>query len=288
MLKDILTKGYENMFKRSVSVILTLMALFFGAAVTVCVGQESQRPALRVNGASFASEEVKAWADQLMKEQPDMRIVVTGSSAGKGFQLLTERLIDVAIASRLMSEEERQKAVAQGLDPVETVVGYSAMVIITSPRNQVNELSFDQLKKIFTGKYTTWSQVEGADAPIKPTMRRVPMSGGAVWFQQRVLDKEPYGPGTVMTETWGTTVKIVSEGLDIAIGGVPFAQARPAAKVLGVKKDDISPAVLPSEASVKDGTYPLILPFRLYWDKNSKDERIKPFVEYCQAKGGAK
>jgi phosphate transport system substrate-binding protein len=279
---------YESMSNKAFSVVLTVLAVISVAAATQCVAQDSPRSALRVNGASFSSEEVKAWADQLMKERPDFKVVVTGSSAGKGFQLLTEGMIDVAIASRSMSEEEREKAVARGLDPVEKVVGYSAMVIITSPRNPVDELSLDQLKKIFTGKYTNWSQVGGPDAPIKPCMRRVPMSGGAVWFQRRALDKEPYSPNTVMTDNWGTIVKIVSEGQDIAIGGVPFMQARTGAKVLGVKKDDTSPAVLPSEASSKDESYPLILPFSLYWDKNSKDERIKPFVEYCQAKGGGK
>ncbi len=55
-------------------------------------------------------------------------------------------------------------------------------------------------------------------------------------------------------------------------------------KILAIKKDSQSPAVLPSQRTVKDGSYPLVRPFLFYWDGNVNREDVKKFVEFYKSR----
>jgi phosphate transport system substrate-binding protein len=58
-----------------------------------------------------------------------------------------------------------------------------------------------------------------------------------------------------------------------------------AIKVLAIKQDESTPAVVPSAETLKERSYPIINSIRLYWDSQSQDDRIKKFVDFCAGKG---
>ena len=260
------------------SAIATVHATFLWA-------QETSKKTLRVNGAGMAAAQVQKWAQSFMQANPDTNILVVGSSAGAGFQALFNRSADLAMASRLISADEQKQANEKGIKLAEKLVGYSGVALITHPKNPVDELTPEQLKKIFIGEYTNWKQVGGPDAPIRSLTRRVPESGGAVFFQELVLNKQPYGPGTVMAESWSTIQKVCAAASDLPIGITPANGVDSGIKVLAVKKDETSPGIKPSPETLKNRTYPIILSFRFYWDSQSQDDRLKRFVEYCAQQG---
>jgi len=210
---------------------------------------------------------------------------VIGSSAGKGFNDLFEGNADVAMASRIISPEEQKKAAAKGLKLDNKLVGYSGMAVMTSPKNPINELTMDQLRRIFIGEYTNWRQVGGPDAPIRTFTRRIPESGGAMFFMEKVLHNQPYSPATVVAESWTSIVKVCSIASDLPIGIGPLLAAKGGVKILGIKLDENTPAVLPTEETLKARSYPIINPIRFYWDGQSQDDRIKKFVTFCASKG---
>jgi phosphate transport system substrate-binding protein len=165
------------------------------------------------------------------------------------------------------------------------LIGYSGMAVMTNPKNTVDELTLEQLRKVFTGEYTNWKQVGGPDAQIRPLTRRIPESGGAVFFMEEVLHKKAYGANTVFAESWNSIVQVCSAANDLPIGIGPALVAKSQIKLLAIKPDENSPAVKPSEDALKDGSYPIINPIHMYWDSKSDDERIKSFVEYCAREG---
>jgi len=265
-----------------------LVIAFALAMTSASNGQDASKKAIRVNGAAVCAAQVDLWAKSFMAANPGVNVLVTGSSAGKGFLALFDRNAEIGLASRIISPEEEKKAAAVGVVLGERLIGYSGVAVITNPKNTVSELTIAQLRKIFTGEYSNWSQVGGSDAPIKCLTRRVPESGAAVFFQQKVLDNQPYG-NTTMTETWGTIIKVCSTGNDLSVGIAPINQALAASgtlKVLRIKENENSPGIAPSDDTLKDKSYPIILPFRFYWDEKSVSDEMKKFIEFCAAKGG--
>jgi phosphate transport system substrate-binding protein len=275
-----------KMFMRK-TLALTLIIGFALAAMAVPAShaQDTTNKALRVNGAVMGSHEVQMWAEAFMQANPDVRIVVTGSSAGKGFNDLLEGNADVAMASRVISPDEQKKAAAKGLKLENKLIGYSGMAVMTSSKNPIGELTMDQLRRIFTGEYTNWKQVGGPDAPIRTLTRRIPESGGAVFFMQEVLHNQPYGAATVMADSWTAIVKVCTTANDLPIGIGPALGDKGAIKVLGIKQDETTPAVVPSAETLKEKSYPIINSIRLYWDSQTQDGRIKKFVDFCAGKG---
>jgi phosphate transport system substrate-binding protein len=243
--------------------------------------------ALRINGAGMASDQVALWAKAFHAENPGITLLVVGSSAGRGFDSLFEKRAEIALASRLISPEEIKIAESKNMKLENRLIGYAGMAVYTSPENPVNELTMEQLRKIFTGDFTNWKDMGGPDQPIRCFTRRVPESGGTVFFQNTVLKKAPYASSTIKAESWGSIIRIcaTAKDLPIGIGPVPINGTSGGAKVLGVKVDENSPAVIPSEETLKQKTYPIQLPFYLYWDADTKDKRVIDFVNYCEQRG---
>jgi phosphate transport system substrate-binding protein len=238
-------KDKASMKKRLLAFIM--VPLFLAMAICSQVSAQTSDRALRVNGAGMAWDQVQLWADAFMQANPDIRVMVIGSSAGKGFEALFEGNSELALASRVISAEEQKKATAKGVKLTNRLIGYSGMAVMTNPRNPINELTLEQLRQIFTGEFTNWKQVGGPDAPIRCLTRRISESGGAMFFMEEVLHNQPYGPSTVIAENWTSIVKVCSVANDLPIGIGPALIAKGGIKVLGVKLDDHSPGIKPSE-----------------------------------------
>jgi len=247
--------------------------------------QQTSKEQLRVNGAGMASDLVDKWAKKFMEQNSAFGVVVIGSSAGKGFQALLDGSAEIAMMSREVRPDERQKAAEKGLKLAEKIVGRSGVVVVTHPRNPVSEVNFEQLRKIYAGEYDNWKQLGGPDEPIRCMTRKIPESGGAVFFWNTVLHGEPFGRKTVMTETWGAILTACEKAKDLPIGILPHTRDLSRVKVLAIKKDAQSPFIVPKEDTVKNGTYPLTLEFSFAWNEGSNG-RITAFVDFCLTQSG--
>ncbi len=55
-------------------------------------------------------------------------------------------------------------------------------------------------------------------------------------------------------------------------------------KILALKRDEGSQAVLPTPETIKNGTYPLIMQLYFYWDSNRAPGYLKQFLDFCKTK----
>jgi phosphate transport system substrate-binding protein len=264
------------------------LVLLVTALVPLSGAQDTTKKILRVTGAAASADQVNIWAQQFNEANPDISVTVAGSSAGKGFQTLVDGGAEIAMMSRAIRPEERKLAEEKGLQLAERPIGYAGIAVITTSRNPVSELTFEQMRKLYTGEFDNWNKVGGPDEPVRYLSRRVPASGGAVFFQQHVLGKEPFGQKIVFTDSWEAILKVCTVAQDLPIGIVPATRNRSAVKTLGIKRDDQSQAVLPTEEDIKSQTYPIVLLFTFAWDGKSKEPAIVKFVDFCQSRGGAK
>ena len=209
-----------------------------------------------------------AWAEAYMKAHPEVRISVTGGGSGTGIAAMINGTVDIANASRAMKPEEISAAKANGIEPIEFVVAGDAIAIVVHPSNPVDKLTLQQASDIYTGKITNWSQVGGDDRPIV-LLSRESNSGTYVYFLENVIrlgDQDSdllFSPDTLlMPSSEGISSEVRQNPNAIGYDGLGYVT--PDQKMLGVARDADGPYVLPSVATVNDGSYPISRPLYMY------------------------
>ena len=104
------------------------------------------------------------WVERYMQNNPGTVIQITGGGSGIGIKALIDGETNVCQSSRPMKKEEKEKVKAKhGKDPVEFEVALDGLAVFVNEGNPINiqEISIDQLKGIYTGKIKKWSELAG-------------------------------------------------------------------------------------------------------------------------------
>jgi len=223
------------------------------------------------------------WAEEYMKKNPKTIIQVTGGGSGTGISALINGTTDICEASRAMKDtEKKQLAEKAGAPPVEIPVAKDGLSVYVHESNPLKELTMAQLKAIFTGKVTSWKEVGGPDANIIPYSREN-SSGTYVFFKEHVLENADYTPRAQnMPGTAAVVNAVAKEKYSIGYGGAAYAKG---IKVLKIKKDAAALGVGPSDATIKDGTYPLSRPL-FFYTRSKPSADIKAFTDWVLSKEG--
>jgi len=281
--------------KRMKSVIRIRALIAAAAFLTVTVGGlinlscSAERPKpITIKGSDTMVQLVSSWAEAYMKKHPGSDISVTGGGSGTGIAALINGTTDICSASREMKEKEITQAAEKGITAVENTVASDGIAVIVNPANPINELPQEQIAKIYTGAYTNWKQLGGPDQPIM-VLSRESNSGTYVFFQEHVLKMKDYAAHTRLMPA--TSAIVQSVGADIwAIGyvGLGYAvESEGKVKMLAVKADDTSPAVIPSEQTVLSGQYSIARGLYLYTN-GTPEGQVKNFVDFCLSPEGQK
>jgi phosphate transport system substrate-binding protein len=218
-----------------------------------------------------------------MKAHKDTTVQVTGGGSGTGISALINGTTDVCEASRAMKDAEKKQVVDKaGGPPVELTVAKDGLSVYVNASNSISELTMAQLKDIYTGKVTDWKDVGGAPGKIVPYSREN-SSGTYVFFKEHVLANADFTPRAQnMPGTAAVVNAVAREKQSIGYGGAAYAKA---IKVLKIKKDAVSPAIEPTEATIKNGTYALARPLFFYLRPKASAD-IKAFTTWVQSPEG--
>lgn len=287
--------------RKIITAAVALLAIVSIAFVVGCGGEtktetttdntntQTQEPVyITIKGSDTMVHLVTNWAEAYMKTNTNYQITVNGGGSGTGISALINGTTDVAASSREMKSKEMDEAKAAGNEPVENLVGLDGIAIAVHPENPIAELTMAQLKDIFTGKKTNWKDFGGPDSQIS-IYSRESSSGTYQFFQEHVLSKENYAAtAKLMPATSAIVEGCASEKTAIGYIGLGYAaEAGSKIKVIAVKADDASPAVMATEATVKDKTYAIARGLYLY-SKSSSPEAVKSFLSFCISAEGQK
>ena len=242
-----------------------------GSAVPVLSGS------LTVAGSDTMVNMAQAWAEAFMGENPGVQIAVKGGGSGTGIAALINGTVDFADASREVKPEEITQAQGKGIEPVATQVARDGVAIIVNPANKVENVTLDQLGKIYVGTITNWKDVGGANAPIT-LVSRDPSSGTYEFMTTKALNG---GKFATSAKLLGSTQAVVDEvkADPNAIGYVGVGYESTDIKVIGV--DGIKASV----ATVKDETYPLWRYLFMYSNGQPKD-LAKAYIDWILSPAG--
>jgi phosphate transport system substrate-binding protein len=148
---------------------------------------------IRIKGSDSEVNLVQSLAEAFMAKDKNAVISVQGGGSGVGIAAIINKEVDIANASRTMSDEELSKARANGVDPLRFIFAIDAIAVVVNKDNPLTDLSLDDLGKLFRGDAANWKDVGGPDAGVS-LYGRQSNSGTFVFFRESVL-KGDYSSG---------------------------------------------------------------------------------------------
>ncbi|HET8687990.1 MAG TPA: PstS family phosphate ABC transporter substrate-binding protein, partial [Methanosarcina sp.] len=234
-----------NKLKRYTILILLIIGLvFLGIGCTGTKNNESSSPAeetpageskgIFLKGSDTVLPLAQAESEEFMVENPEKSVTVTGGGSGVGIAALIDGEVNIATASREMTDDEIKTAEAKGIKPVKTTIAYDGITVVVNPANSVSSLTFNQLRGIYNGSISNWKEVGGEDKPIT-VISRDSSSGTYKDFQKDVLKGDEYRPDALTQPATGGIVTEVSQNAN-AIGYIGFAYLDKSTKALSLDK----------------------------------------------------
>jgi phosphate transport system substrate-binding protein len=243
----------------------------------------SEAQSITLKGSDTVLPLAQAEAEEFMAENSGKSVTVTGGGSGVGIAALIDGEVNIAPASREMTDDEIKSAESKGINPVETTIAYDGITVIVNPSNSVSNLTFDQLRGIYNGSISNWKEVGGADAQIA-VISRDSSSGTYKDFQKDVLQGDEYRPDALTQPATGGIVTEVAQNTN-AIGYIGFAYLDSSIKALSL--DNGNGSVAPTEESILNGSYPLSR--SLYFYTNGEPSGlIKEFTDFVTSEKGQK
>ena len=225
------------------------------------------------------------FAEAFGKKHPGIAIEVTGGGSSIGINAFINGVADICASSRPMRKSEVDRARSRGATATETPIALDGLGVIVNINNPVTSLTMDQLRRIYIGQINNWSQVGGPNQAIV-VLSRDSNSGTYGFFQEKVLKNQNWGRGVrFMPSTAEEARETARTPGAIAYGGVAYFKGRDGIKIIGVAPAEGKPPVLPTEANVRNKSYP-IWRYLYYYTNGRPRGEVKTFIDWCLSPEG--
>lgn len=267
--------------KKALGVLLTLVLCL---GLTGCGGSDDSSTDtsngdvsgnVSLNGSTSMEPFVNGLSEAIREVYPNLVLEPQFTGSGAGIEAVTNGTADIGNSSRSLTDEEK----AGGLE--ENIVAIDGIAVIVHPDNDVEDLTTDQLKKIYTGEITNWSEVGGVDEAIVVVGREAG-SGTRGAFEEILEVEDACKYAQELNETGAVVAKIgETEG---AIGYVSLDNVKDSVKAL--KLDGVEA----SEETIKDGSYSLQRPFVMATKGkiSEQSEAVQAIFEFIDSEAGQK
>lgn len=265
-------KGYPGFLFPSL-VILLLSTISLSAC-----SPEPASPAISQLSGSITeagSTTVQPLAEKLagdfMAANPMATITIQGGGTDVGIKSASDGTVNIGAASRDLSPDDPRL--------VKFIIARDGIAIVVNPQNPVNGLTKDQVRDIFAGNTTDWSQLGGRPGPIDVASREEG-SGTRASFEEFVMGGNLITSRAILQSSNGALTQVV-RGDTRAISFVSFGAVDGGIKALAIN------GVAATEASAANGTYPFVRPLYFLTDTEPAG-LVKAFIDYCLGPEGQK
>lgn len=223
-------------------------------------------------GSTSMKNVIAALTEGFAEVEPGVTVSYDPTGSGAGITGATDKTLDIGLSSRALKDDE--KADVDG-----TTIALDGIAIIVNNASKVEDLTVDQLKQMFTGKITNWSEVGGDDGEIV-LIGREAGSGTRDGFESIVDVKDSCKYAQELTAT-GAVISAV-EANPLAIGYASLSAVGDTVKMVTVG------GVECSEETVKDGSYEVQRPFVFVTNKSvTLSEQAQAFFDFATSADAA-
>lgn len=202
--------------------------------------------------------------------QTGLSVLVSGLGSSAGIEAVSNGTAEIATSSRGLNEEEQKL----GLTTIP--VAHDGIAVIVNPDNPVQNLSTEQLRDIYAGKITNWSEVGGEDLAIQ-LVNRDEASGTREAFKSIIMDGVPFDRRAAVLSGTGQVRDVVSRTRGaigyISMGFVESKYAETQVRAINVNH------VEPIEATVASGGYPISRDL-YFFTKGEPADEAQGYIDY--------
>ena len=223
-------------------------------------------------GSTSMKNVIAALTEGFAEVEPGVTVSYDPTGSGAGITGATDKTLDIGLSSRALKDDE--KADVDG-----TTIALDGIAIFVNNASKVEDLTVDQLKQMFTGEITNWSEVGGDDGEIV-LIGREAGSGTRDGFESIVDVKDSCKYAQELTAT-GAVISAV-EANPLAIGYASLSAVGDTVKMVTVG------GVECSEETVKDGSYEVQRPFVFVTNKSvTLSEQAQAFFDFATSADAA-
>jgi phosphate transport system substrate-binding protein len=209
-------------------------------------------------------------ANAFMAKYPGVTITVQGGGSSVGVQSAADGTVDIGAASRELKESEEGTV-------VDTVIARDGIAVVVNNEQSVVDLTMEQVRDIFVGVITNWSEVGGDDAEIA-VIAREEGSGTRGAFEELVMDGAVITAEALLFPSNGALRTAVTQTPD-SIGFLSFGYLDGSIAPLSID------GVAATTANINNGSYPVVRPL-LYLTKDTPAGLIKAYIDFCLSAEG--
>lgn len=245
---------------------LLFLALFFGTLAVLGLLQRGKfKGSIEISGSTTLLPVTQAAAEEYMRENSEIRVSVQGGGSSAGIEAVSLGASDIGMSSRELKREELN------LGLTKHPVAIDAIAIIVNPQNPIDNLTKEEIRKIFSGEITNWKEVGGPDMEII-VVNRDEASGTREAFSKLLMEESKFTKKAVVQPGNGQ-VRAIVEGTPGAIGYLSLGYVTKSVKT--VMLDGVKPSI----ETLRSGEYPLQR--TLYYLTKGKPKKLaQDFIDF--------
>ncbi|NLJ98422.1 MAG: phosphate ABC transporter substrate-binding protein [Tissierellia bacterium] len=247
-------------------------------------GSSTLAPVMSAIATDFI-EEYETW-NNVNPDFPEenIAIYVSAGGSGAGVKAALEETSDFGMLAREIKDEEKEKL---GENMKDFTLGIDALTISVNPENPLHEikddLSSEEIKKIFSGEYKYWDEVDESLEHKEIVVVIRDLGGGAHGvFQNSIMGDTQVREDAIQSPSMGALVTKIIENKD-AIGYASFGMVNQnEGKLIPLKVDGVEP----TKENIVDGSYKISRPL-IVVKKGDLTPEQQAFMDVVTSEKGA-
>ena len=237
---------------------------------------------IQIAGSTTVQPLAEELAESFMDMNPDLIIEIQGGGSSVGVTSAGESTVDIGNASRNVKDSEFEEFPEIQVH----TIAYDGIAVVSNPDLKLDTLSEEQIRAIFSGEITNYSEVGGPDAEII-VVSREEGSGTRAAFEELVMEYKddagekqmaPIAENALLQQSNGQFRTTVSTTPN-AIAYVSFGFLDESVNTVPV--DGVEPTV----ANVKNGSYPIFRPLNMLTN-GAPNELAQAILDYILSSAG--
>ncbi|NMA84176.1 MAG: phosphate ABC transporter substrate-binding protein [Epulopiscium sp.] len=234
---------------------------------------------LIVNGSTSVQPLAEELAQKFKETRSYATIDIQGGGSGTGIKSAIDGVVDIGMSSRGLKEEEKLLK--------EYVIATDGIGVIVNPENGVEDLTSEQIKKIYMGEIKDWAELGGKTGKITVVTREegsgtrgafIELTGLEVKEGDSKVDKTT--ANAITQGSTGAVITTVSSDPN-AIGYASFGSVQGKTEVKMIKIDGEEC----TEENINNGSYKISRPF-LMLTKDEPTGLTKEFIDFMLSAEG--
>lgn len=188
----------------------------------------------------------------------------------RGYQAIVDGTTDILFCAG-PSEQQKQYAEDKGVELIYVPVGLEGFVFFVNENNPVDDLTVEQIRKIYACEYTNWKEVGGANRVINP-VTRLEGSGSQTTFETFMGEYEigRKSPLSIVGASIGFSFRYYMDGI----------VENDAVKMLSLN------GVYPSAENIQNRSYPIVAQFYAIYRADNDNENIPALIDWLLSDEG--